>query len=99
MYLSNCRYEHMLEAWVSVLHETTNSFPDEFISKSAIQVGVPTNSILSDKMPRRVGFVNCFLNFSLALPWQQYSGQQGRYTGGTLLETFYKTYSTRHFVS
>ena len=32
------RYEHMLEAWVSVLHETTNSFPDEFISKSAIQV-------------------------------------------------------------
>ena len=28
----------MLEAWVSVLHETTNSFPDEFISKSAIQV-------------------------------------------------------------
>ena len=36
----HCRYEHMLEAWVSVLHETTNSFPDEFISKSAIQVCV-----------------------------------------------------------
>ena len=33
--------------------------------------------VLSDKMPHRVGFVNCFLSDSLALPWQQCSGQQG----------------------
>jgi hypothetical protein len=31
-------YEHMLEAWVSVLHESSNSFPDIFISKSAVQI-------------------------------------------------------------
>ena len=37
-YVNLNRYEHMLEAWVSVLHESTNSFPEEFISKSAIQV-------------------------------------------------------------
>ena len=56
--------------------------------------------ILSDKMPHRVELVKCLLSDSLAPPWQQCSGQQGRYTaGGTLLETFYKTYSPRHFVS
>ncbi len=31
-------YEHMLEAWVGVLHESSHAFPDEFISSSAIQI-------------------------------------------------------------
>ena len=54
-----------------------------------------TDALLSDKMPHRVGFVNCFLSDSLALPWQQCSGQQGRNSQ----ETVFKTYSMRHFVS
>ena len=58
-----------------------------------------TDTLLSDKMPHRVGFVNCFLSDFPALPRQQCSGQQGRYTGGTLRKHVHKAYSTRHFVS
>ena len=59
--------------------------------------------VLSDKMPRRVGFVNHFLGYSPALPWQQESRQQGWYTSGTLRKQFTKpiqfTKLLLHFVS
>ena len=48
------------------------------------------HTLLSDKMPHGVGFVRCLLSYSLAMPWQQCSGQQGQYTGGTLRKQFTK---------
>ena len=55
--------------------------------------------LLRDKIPNGVGFVNCLQSDSPALPWQQCSRQQGRYTCGNLSKHVNKTYSTRHFIS
>ena len=47
--------------------------------------------MLSDKMPRIVGFVNCVLRDFPSLPWHQGSRQQCRYICGICTKLFTKS--------